>query len=115
MDAAIALPTTMPSCSPTSLCQEIADLPSCGKQRTCAFVNRQRTAQGARRGNAKRFYRDMVQAVLLLPEASRRCQSARTHEGRVAFSSTNAGWCSAGVKIKSDSYQTLMATFINNC
>ncbi|KFJ12655.1 nucleotidyltransferase domain protein [Delftia acidovorans] len=48
--------------------QEIADLPSYGYRRVCALVNRQRTAWGVPRVNAKRVYRVMAQAALLLPK-----------------------------------------------
>lgn len=61
--------------------QEIAQLPSYGYRRACALVNRQRTARGAPRVNAKRVYRVMAAAGLLLRKAPRRRQSARTHEG----------------------------------
>nr|MBS3723664.1 hypothetical protein [Delftia sp. PE138] len=41
-------------------------------RRACALVNRQRAARGAPRVNAKRVYRVMAQAALLLPKAPRR-------------------------------------------
>lgn len=66
------------------LLQEIAQLPSYGYRRACALVNRQRDARGDARVNPKRAYRVMAQAVLLLPKAPQRRQSARTHEGRMA-------------------------------
>ena len=56
--------------------QEIVQLPSYGYRRACALVNRQRTARGAPRVNAKRVYRVMAGASLLLPKAPRRRQSA---------------------------------------
>ena len=68
--------------------QEIAQLPSYGYRRACALVNRQRAAQGAPKVNAKRVYRVMAAADLLLPKAPRRRQSARTHEGLVASRAT---------------------------
>lgn len=55
--------------------QEIAQLPSYGYRRACALVNRQRAAQGAPKVNAKRVYRVMAAADLLLPKAPRRRQS----------------------------------------
>lgn len=80
--------------------QEIAELPSDGYRRACALVNRQRTALGASRINAKRVYRVMAGAGLLLPKAPRRCQSARTHEGRVAVSRSDLRWCSDGLETR---------------
>ena len=56
--------------------RKIADLPSYGYRRACALVNRQRTARGAPKVNAKRVYRVMAQAALLLPKAPRRRPSA---------------------------------------
>jgi len=91
--------------------EEIAQLPSYGYRRACALVNRQRTARGAARVNAKRVYRVMAGASLLLPKAPRRRQSARTHEGRVAVSRSDLRWCSDGLEIKCDSGQTVTATF----
>ena len=64
--------------------QEIAELPSYGYRRACALVNRQRSAKDDVQVNAKRVYRVMAQAGLLLPKATRRRQSSRAHEGRVA-------------------------------
>ena len=58
--------------------QEIAQLPSYGYRRACALVNRQRAAQGAPKVNAKRVYRVMAGAGLLLPKAPRRRQSAKS-------------------------------------
>ncbi|RCH25551.1 HTH-like domain protein [Pseudomonas aeruginosa] len=95
--------------------QEIADLPSYGYRRACALVNRQRAARGAPRVNAKRVYRVMAQAALLLPKAPRRRQSARTHEGRVAVSRSDLRWCSDGLEIKCDSGQTVTAAFAKDC
>ena len=57
--------------------QEIAQLPSYGYRRACALVNRQRSATGDVRVNAKRVYRVMAQAGLLLPKAPRRRHSSR--------------------------------------
>jgi len=91
--------------------QEIAELPSYGYRRACALVNRQHMARGAARVNAKRVYRVMAEASLLLPKAPQRRQSARTHEGRVAVSRSNLRWCSDGLQIKCDSGQTVTATF----
>ena len=95
--------------------QEIAQLPSYGYRRACALVNRQRTAQGAPRVNAKRVYRVMAGASLLLPKAPRRRQSARRHEGRVAVARSDLRWCSDGLEIKCDSGQTVTATFAKDC
>ncbi|AVS71618.1 IS3 family transposase [Paracidovorax avenae] len=95
--------------------QEIAQLPSYGYRRACALVNRQRAAQGGPRVNAKRVYRVMAAAGLLLPKAPRRRQSARTHEGRVAVSRSDLRWCSDGLEIKCDSGQTVTATFTKDC
>lgn len=95
--------------------QEIAQLPSYGYRRSCALVNRQRAARGASRVNAKRAYRVMAGAGLLLPKAPRRRQSARPHEGRVAVSRSDLRWCSDGLEIKCDSGQTVTATFTKDC
>lgn len=95
--------------------QEIAELPSYGYRRACALVNRQRTAKGAPRVNAKRVYRVMAGAGLLLPKAPRRRKSARTHEGQVAVSPSDLRWCSDGLEIKCDSGHTVTATFIKDC
>nr|BCT98753.1 IS2 transposase TnpB [uncultured bacterium] len=95
--------------------QEIAQLPSYGYRRACALVNRQRSAKGAARVNAKRVYRVMAGAGLLLPKTPRRRQSARTHEGRVAVARSDLRWCSDGLEIKCDSGQTVTATFAKDC
>lgn len=79
------------------------------------MVNRQRAAQGAPRVNAKRAYRVIAGAGLLLPKAPRRRQSARTHDGRVAVSRSDLRWCSDGLEIKCDSGQTVTATFTKDC
>ena len=89
--------------------QEIAELLSYGYRRACALVN-ERTANGAARVNAKRVYRVMAGAGLLLPRAPRRRQSARTHECRVAVTRSDLRWCSYGLEIKCDSGQTVTAT-----
>ena len=95
--------------------QEIAELPSYGYRRACALVNRQRSARGDARVNAKRVYRVMAQAGLLLPKAPRRGQSSRTHEGRVAVARSDLRWCSDGLEIKCDSGQAVTATFTKDC
>jgi transposase InsO family protein len=94
---------------------EIAELPSYGYRRACALVNRQRTTRGEGRVNAKRVYRVMRQAGLLLPKAPRRRQSTRRHEGRVAVMRSDLRWCSDGLEIKCDSGQTVTATFAKDC
>ena len=63
---------------------EIAHLPSYGYRRACALVNRQRVARGDGRVNAKRVYRVMAQAGLLLPKAPKRAHSSRPHNGTVS-------------------------------
>ncbi len=95
--------------------QEVEQLPSYGYRRACALVNRQRTARGAPRVNAKRVYRVMAGASLLLPKALRRRQSSRLHEGRVAVSRSDLRWSSHGLEIKCDSGQTVTATFAKDC
>ena len=95
--------------------QEIAQLPSYGYRRACALVNRQRSATGDVRVNAKRVYRVMAQAGLLLPKAPRRRHSSRVHEGRVAVAHSDLRWCSDGLEIKCDSGQTVTATFTKDC
>ncbi|CAM3442166.1 Helix-turn-helix protein [Paracidovorax anthurii] len=50
--------------------QEIAELPSDGYRHACALVDRQRTALGASRVNAKRVYRVMAGAGLLLAQGA---------------------------------------------
>ncbi len=99
----------------TELRQEIAELPSYGYRRACALVNRQRASNGVARVNAKRVYRIMAGAGLLLPKAPRRRQSARTHEGRIAVAHSDRRWCSDGLEIKCDSGQTVTATFTKDC
>ena len=95
--------------------QEIAQLPSYGYRRACALVNRQRSATGDVRVKAKRVYRVMAQAGLLLPKAPRRRHSSRVHEGRVAVAHSDLRWCSDGLEIKCDSGQTVTATFTKDC
>jgi len=63
--------------------QEIAQLPSYGYRRACALVNRQRAARGAPRVNAKRVYRVMAGAGLLLP---------KPHADASPHASTRAVW-----------------------
>lgn len=95
--------------------EQIAQLPSYGYRRACALVNRQRVARGDGRVNAKRVYRVMAQAGLLLPKAPRRRQLTRTHEGRVAVARSDLRWCSDGFEVKCDSGQTVTATFAKDC
>ena len=78
-------------------------------------MNRQRSATGDVRVNAKRVYRVMAQAGLLLPKAPRRRHSSRVHEGRVAVAHSDLRWCSDGLEIKCDSGQTVTATFTKDC
>ena len=94
---------------------QIADLPSYGYRRACALVNRLRSAQGVTRVNAKRAYRVMAHAGLLLPKAPRRPQSTRVHEGRVSVNRSDLRWCSDGLEIKCDSGETVTVTFIKDC
>ena len=58
---------------------QIAQLPSYGYRRACALVNRMRSAQGVARVNAKRAYRVMAHAGLLLPKAPRSTTSTPIH------------------------------------
>lgn len=95
--------------------QHIADLPSYGYRRACALVNRQRVVEGREVVNAKRAYRVMAEAKLLLPKAPRRPQSSRKHEGKVAVSTSDTRWCSDGFEIKCDSGETVTATFAKDC
>lgn len=95
--------------------EQIAQLPSYGYRRACALVNRQRVARGDGRVNAKRVYRMMARAGLLLPKAPHRRQSTRTHEGRVAVARSDLRWCSDGFEVKCDSGQTVTATFAKDC
>jgi putative transposase len=95
--------------------QHIADLPSYGYRRACALVNRQRINEGRAVVNPKRAYRVMAEAQLLLPKAPRRSQSSRTHEGKVAVSTSDTRWCSDGFEIKCDSGETVTATFAKDC
>ena len=94
---------------------EISELPSYGYRRACALVNRQRRETGASPVNAKRVYRVLAGAGLLLPKAPRRRHSTRRHEGRVAVSRSDLRWCSDGLEIKCDSGQTVTATFTKDC
>jgi len=89
--------------------------PTSGNRRACALVNRQRIARGAARVNAKRVYRIMAGAGLLLPKAPRRRQSARMHEGQVAVARSDLRWCSDGLEIQCDSGQTVTVTFTKDC
>ena len=98
--------------------QYIAELPSYGYRRACALVNRQRLAEGRPVVNQKRAYRVMAQAKLLLPkapQAPRRPQSSRKHEGKVAVTESDTRWCSDGFEIKCDSGETVTATFAKDC
>ena len=90
--------------------EQLAELPSYGYRRACALVNRERTRQGKARVNAKRVYRVMRTATLLLPRAPRRRQSSRPHEGRVAVAASDLCWCSDGFEIRCDSGETVTAT-----
>lgn len=94
---------------------EISELPSYGYRRACALVNRQRRETGASPVNAKRVYRVLAGAGLLLPKAPHRRHSTRRHEGRVAVSRSDLRWCSDGLEIKCDSGQTVTATFTKDC
>ena len=95
--------------------EQLSELPSYGYRRACALVSRQRTAKGGARVNAKRVYRVMAGAGLLLPKAPRRRQSARRHEGTVSVTRSDLRWCSDGLEIKCDSGQTVTATFTKDC
>lgn len=72
-------------------------MPSYGYWRACALVNRQRAAQDGARVNSKWAYRVMAQAGLLLPKASRKRQSSRVHDGKVAVERSDLRWCSDGL------------------
>ena len=71
--------------------QEIAELPSYGYRRACALVNRQRAARGAPRVNAKRVYRVMAAAGLLLPKAG--SPRFQCNNWRYANPALARGWC----------------------
>jgi len=95
--------------------EQITELPSYGYRRACALLNRQRTAVGGPRVNAKRVYRVMAGNALLLPKAPRRPQSSRKHTGTVSVPASDMRWCSDGFEIKCDSGQTVTATFAKDC
>ncbi len=95
--------------------QQITELPSYGYRRACALVNRQRRTSGAAAVNAKRVYRVMAGAALLLPKAPRRPQSSRRHDGKVAVAQSDRRWCSDGFEIQCDSGETVTATFAKDC
>ena len=97
------------------ICGQIEQLPSYGYRRACALVNRQRTAQGKPRVNAKRVYRVMAANALLLPKSPRRRQSSRPHKGKVMVAASDMRWCSDGFEIPCDSGQTVTATFAKDC
>ncbi len=82
---------------------QITELPTYGYRRAGALVNRQRASEGAAPVNAKRVYRVMAGNTLLLPNAPRRRQSRRLHEGKVAVAHSDTRWCSDGFEIKCDS------------
>ena len=83
---------------------QITELPTFGYQRTCALVNRHPANTGAPRVNAKHVYRVVVGHALLLPNAPRRRQSSRPHEGQGKWRSRTA-MC-AGVLTASSSSAT---------
>ena len=56
----------------------------------------------------------MAGHALLLPKATRRPQSSRTHTGTVSVQASDIRWCSDGCEIKCDSGQTVTATFAKN-
>ena len=95
--------------------QHIAELSSYGYRRACALVNRDRRAQGRPVVNAKRAYRVMAQAHLLLPKAPRLKQSNRPHKGKVTVPKSDQRWCSDGFEIKCDSGEIVTATFAKDC
>ena len=95
--------------------RHVAELPSYGYRRACALVNRERRAQGQPAVNAKRAYRVMAAAALLLPRTPRRAQSSRAHTGKVAVPASNTRWCSDGFEIRCDSGETVTATFTKDC
>jgi transposase InsO family protein len=79
------------------------------------LVNRQRVVDGREVVNAKRAYRVMAEAKLLLPKAPRRPQSSRKHEGKMAVSTSGTRWRSDGFEITCDSGETVTAkSFVNN-
>ena len=94
---------------------QVTELPSYGYRRACALVNRHRASVGAPRVNAKRVYRVMADNGLLLPQAPRRPQSNRQHNGRVSVHTSDMRWCSDGFEIKCDSGETVTATFAKDC
>lgn len=61
--------------------------------------------------NHKRFYRVMKQHQLLPRKAPKRRPSNRPHEGTVAVTESDTGWCSDGVEIACDNGEVVTGTF----
>jgi putative transposase len=57
----------------------------------------------------------MAEHGLLLPQAPKRHQSSRPHDGKVAVSQSDPRWCSDGFEIACDSGETATATFTKDC
>ena len=94
---------------------EIAALPSYGYRRAGAMVNRRRDAEGRARVNHKRIYRVMCEHCLMLTRHTGRPLDTRSHEGRIAVSSSDRRWCSDGFEIACDNHERVRVAFALDC
>jgi transposase InsO family protein len=85
---------------------------SYGYRRVTALLNRRREG-GAPRVNAKRVYRAMRAAKLLLPRFTGRV--ARAHDGKVITAASDMRWCSDGFEVRCLNGQRVHVAFALDC
>jgi len=94
---------------------EIAGLPSYGYRRAWGLVNRRRDQDGRARVNHKRIYRVMRENRLLLERHTGRAVDLRSHDGRIAVSTSDRRWCSDGFEIACDNRDRVRVAFALDC
>mgnify|MGYP002781226543 CR=1 FL=1 len=85
---------------------------SYGYRRVTALLNRRRPS-GTPRVNAKRVYRAMRAAKLLLPRFTGRV--ARMHEGKVITAASDTRWCSDALEVRCLNGQRVHVAFALDC
>jgi putative transposase len=87
--------------------------PSYGYRRTTALLNRELVAEGKARVNAKRIYRLMREAQLLLARYTGK--PTRTHDGQVVTLRSDMRWCSDSFEIRCWSGERVQVAFSLDC
>jgi transposase InsO family protein len=87
--------------------------PSYGYRRTTALLNRELVSEGKARVNAKRIYRLMRAADLLLARYTGK--STRTHDGQVVTLRSDLRWCSDSFEIRCWNGERVQVAFSLDC